>query len=117
MPNSRKTPNYRKRNPLMGRVEDAVRREVEGNSALAELAYKLAREIDLDAGGVAAVRELRAVLNAYREARGPVYASPQFEKVDHEEYEELPLSEGGVYVYGKPAHLVNGRWVPIETAS
>jgi hypothetical protein len=54
----------------MGKVEDAVRREVEGNSALAEMAYKLAREIDLDAGGVAAVRELRAVLRELRERRG-----------------------------------------------
>lgn len=98
----------------MGKVEDAVRREVEGNSVLAELAYKLAQEIDLDAGGVAAVRELRAVLMAYRNERSVNYSPPQYEKVDDEEHEELPPSEKKVYVYGKPAHLVNGRWVPIE---
>ena len=87
----------------MGAVEDAVRREVQGNSTLAELAYKLAREIDLDAGGVAAVRELRAILNAYNEKRRTIspFSSPRVD-LDHEEEEDTLASlkppEGATWI-------------------
>lgn len=99
----------------MGTVEDAVRREVQGNSTLAELAYKLAREIDLDAGGVAAVRELRAILNAYRE-RGTVspFARPQIDPAAIEEEEEDDISDGVYFRNGKQVRRINGEWVPTE---
>jgi hypothetical protein len=47
----------------MGDIEEAVKTEIKGDSTLARLALKLAREIDMDSGGVAAIRELRAILN------------------------------------------------------
>jgi hypothetical protein len=53
----------------LGLIEESVEREVEGKSVLAELARLLAREIDLGSGGVAAVRELRAILNALKNER------------------------------------------------
>jgi hypothetical protein len=105
----------------MGNVEEAVRREIQGNSALAELAYKLAREIDLDAGGVAAVRELRAILNAYKQTQRTIspFSSPRVEpdstseasasdtlawltssEGDEEEEDTWP-PEGGLWINGK----------------
>jgi hypothetical protein len=91
------------------------------------LAYKLAREIDLDAGGVAAVRELRAILNAYKEARRTIspFSSRRVDLNGGDEEEEdtwhsseakapaEPFAEGegsawppegGLWINGKKVH-------------
>jgi hypothetical protein len=100
----------------MGNVEDAVRREIQGNSALAELAYKLAREIDLDAGGVAAVRELRAILNAYKQTQRTIspFSSPRVDPDDQDEEEGalalLEPPEGATWIIdGKKLQAVGGH--------
>jgi hypothetical protein len=91
----------------LGAVEDAVRREVEGNSAIAELAYKLAHEIDIDSGGVAAIRELRAVLNAYKASRPFRQSSSRLTVVPESEHDDelddptRGYVEGGTWINGK----------------
>jgi hypothetical protein len=47
----------------MGRIEKAVRAEIEEGSALAEIAFALARDLDLGSGSASAARELRAILH------------------------------------------------------
>jgi hypothetical protein len=92
----------------LGAVEDAVRREVEGNSTLAEIAYKLAHEIDIDSGGVAAIRELRAVLNAYKASRPFRQSSSRLTVVpesesEHDDEKDDPTRgylEGGTWING-----------------
>jgi hypothetical protein len=98
----------------MGTVEDAVRREIQGDSALAELAYKLAKEIDLDAGGVAAIRELRAVLRAYRDERGAILPYRPIEPAAIEEDREEFISNGTYFRNGKWVRRIGGEWVPVE---
>jgi hypothetical protein len=100
----------------MGAVEDAVRREVQGSSTLAELAYKLAREIDMDSGGVAAVRELRATLNAYRANRTirPPFIPTIVDPPEQDEEEEKPLRDGRYFRNGRWLRIVDGEVVEEE---
>jgi hypothetical protein len=46
----------------MGPIEAKVREEITESSALAEIAFALAEQLDMKDGGAAAARELRAIL-------------------------------------------------------
>jgi hypothetical protein len=58
----------------LGAIEDALKTEIDETTVLQKLAFKLAREIDLDSGGIAAFRELRTLLTVIKQDRS--YRSP-----------------------------------------
>jgi hypothetical protein len=53
----------------LGAIEDALKTEIDETTVLQKLAFKLAREIDLDSGGIAAFRELRTLLTVIKQDR------------------------------------------------